>query len=230
MKPLATLSLKHWSSAIIVVVLVVTLAALGNHFKSNAQRERPNQIAEQAHERLIEKKTNSAIPNEPVAIVLARIKKGVVEIGKTFEDGDNDWTKGFTLRAQNISPKTITYIDVVYIFERPKGEANTELPPLVDSLTFGSLNLNPNQLKLGPKESTDLALPDSTHDILKKALAQAGYPSSIKRIRFYLSQVVFEDETMWSLGYWYQRDRTNGGNWIRIPTLGMRVGSVGNGR
>jgi hypothetical protein len=219
MNPLATLSIKEWGTAIIVVVLAITVAAVGNYFKTSAQRQGPDPRADRAYERLIEKTTNSAIPNEPVAITLAKTKKGAVEFGKAFKDEDNDWLKGFTLTAQNISQKAITYIDVTYSFERPKDDANSDQPRLVDTLTYGSLANKSKQMKLNPGESTDLVLADSTHDFLKKALAQAGYPPSIKHIKFYLSQVVFEDGTMWSLGYWYQRDPANAENWIRSVNL-----------
>jgi hypothetical protein len=55
-------------------------------------------------------------------------------------------------------------------------------------------------------------------------LAQLGYPPSAKHIKFYLSQVIFDDNTMWSLGYWYQRDPANSENWIVIPEVGKRIG------
>jgi hypothetical protein len=117
MKPLAALSLKEWGIGIIVVVLLITLAVMGNSLKSNAQRERPDPRADRANERLIQKTTNSAIRNEPVAITLVKTKKGEVQPGKAFKDDDSDWLKGFTLTAQNISQRTITYIDVTYSFE-----------------------------------------------------------------------------------------------------------------
>lgn len=101
MNPLATLSNKEWGTAIVVVVLVIAVAAVGNYFKTSAQLQGPDPRADRAYERLIEKRTNSAIPNEPVAITLAKTKKGVVEFGKAFKDEDNDWLKGFTLRAKN---------------------------------------------------------------------------------------------------------------------------------
>ena len=212
MDPLATLTYKEWGTAIIVVVLAITVAVVGNYFITSAQRQGPDPSADQAYERLIEKKRNSALPNEPVSITSVKTRKGVVQAGKKFDDADNDWIRGFTLTAKNISAKAITYIDVTYSFERSKVDADK--PPMVDTLTYGSLASKSNQVKLNPGESTDLVLADSTHDFLKKALAQAGYPSSVKHIKFYLSQVVFEDGTMWSLGYWYQRDPANPENWI----------------
>ena len=227
MNPLPILSNREWSPAIIIAVaFLFTVAALGNYLKTNAQRQESDPRADRAYERMIEKKDNSALPNEPVAITLAKTKNRTVEVGKPFKDEDNEWTKGLTLRAKNISQRSITYIDVSFSFERPKNDDTSERPPLVHSLIYGSLaSKRENQLKLlRPGESADLMLPDSTHDILKQALIEAGYPASIKHIKFYLSQVVFEDGSMWSLGYWYQKDPANPENWIPIPEIGKSVG------
>lgn len=174
MKPLATLSIAQRTVvAMFVVVFVITVAALSD-FKTDAQRERPDQRAERATERLIQKSTNSAIPNEPVTFVMVKTKKGEVQTGKRFDDADDDWLKGFTVRAQNNSQRNITYIDVTFSFERPKADANK--PVLADTLVFGSPKNSPNQVKLRPGESTDLSLADSSHDLLKSSLAQLGYP------------------------------------------------------
>jgi hypothetical protein len=220
MNPLETLSIKEWGTGIIVVILAIAVAAVGSYFKTSAQR--PDQKADRASERLIEKRTNSAIPNEPVAITLAKTGKGAVPFNKPFKDDNSDWLKGFTLTAKNISQRTITYIDVTYSFVRSKGDANSDQPALVDTLTFGSLANN--QKKLNPGDSTELVLSDATHDFLKAGLSQLGYPSSPKHIRFYVSQVIFEDGTMWSLGYWYQRDPADAQKWIRIPEVGKNAG------
>lgn len=224
MKPLATLSLKGWGSGIIVVALTITLAALGNNLKSNAQGEKPNPKADRTNERLIQKTTNSATRNEPVEFTLVKTKKRDVQPGKAFEDADNDWLKGFTVRAQNTSQRTITYIDVTFSFERTKGDANSDQPRLIDTLIYGSMSNTPNQAKLRPGESADLVLSDSRLDVLKQILAQTGYPASIRHIKFFLGQVIFEDGTMWSLGHWYQRDPKNAEKWIEIPEVAKRVG------
>lgn len=221
MNPLATLTRKDWGTAIIVAILAITVAAIGNVFKTSAQRQGADSKAERGSERLIEKKRNSVIPIEPVVITLVKTKKGVVRAGRKFDDPDNDWVRGLTLTAKNITQRTITYIDVSYSFERPKDDAAK--PRLVDTLTFGSLSSNSSQ-KLTPGESVDLVVSDMVHDFLKEALAKAGYPASVNRIKFYLSQVVFEDGMMWSLGYWYKRDPANPENWISLPEIAKNVG------
>jgi hypothetical protein len=227
MKALAPLSItQRIIVAMFVVVFVITVVALSD-FKTDAQRERVDQRAERATERLIQKSTNSAVSNEPVEFVLVKTKKGEVQTGKRFDDPDEDWLKGFTVRAQNNSQRNITYIDVTFSFERPKADANK--PVLADTLIFGSLKNSPNQVKLKPGETTDLSLADLSHDFLKSSLAQLGYPPSAKHIEFYLSQVVFDDNTMWSLGYWYQRDRANPDNWIMIQEVG-KSGRPGRNR
>lgn len=224
MKPLATLFLKDWDSGIIVVALTITLAALANNLKSNAQGEKPNPKADRTNERLIQKTTNSAIRNEPVEFTLVKTKKRDVQPGKAFEDADNDWLKGFTVRAQNTSQRTITYIDVTFSFKRAKDGANSDQPRLIDTLIHGSMSNTPNQAKLRPGESADLVLSDSRLDVLKEILAKTGYPASIKHIKFFLGQVIFEDGTMWSLGHWYQRDPKNAEKWIEIPEVAKRDG------
>jgi hypothetical protein len=224
MNPLASWSIREWGTATIAVVLVIT--AIGfNKFNTSAQEQGTDPRPDRANERIIEKGTNSAVPNEPVEITLAKTKKGVVKFGKPFNDEDNDWLKGFTLTAKNIYHKAITYIDVTYSFERPKDDVNRDQLRLVDTLTYGRLASKPGDMQLKPGESTDLVLTDSRHDFLKNVLVQAGYPPSIKHIKFYLAQVIFEDGTMWSLGYWYRRDPTNAENWIPVVETGKEVGS-----
>ena len=229
MNPIATLSTKEWGTAIVVAILAITAAVVGSYFKTSAQRQATDPRADRAYERLIEKRTNSAIRNEPVEITLAKTRKGAVEFNRAFKDQDNDWLKGFTLTAKNISQRPITFIDVTYSFERPKDQDNSNQPALINTLTFGSIGKNANQAKLNPGESTELVLDDATHDFLQQALGKAGYTTSVQRIRFYLSQVIFADGTMWSLGYWYQRDPANAENWIRIPEVGKKVGPGKNG-
>src|SRR2546429_2639055 len=82
----------------------------------------------QNQERIIERRSTSLSPNEPVKITTVKTKKGKVEIGKKFLDAD-DWFKELTIQVENTSGKKIIYIRIEISFERPEETAYE--PPLV---------------------------------------------------------------------------------------------------
>ncbi len=54
-----------------------------------------------------------------------------------------------------------------------------------------------------------------------------AHPASINRLQMYLSEVIFEDDTMWVNGYWFRRDPRDPQNWIRIQREGALRGPPG---
>jgi hypothetical protein len=165
-------------------------------------------ITQQGQERLIEKRSTSPLPNEPVKLVAVKTKRGKVETGKKFLDDDDAWFKGLAIQVENTSEKNIAYINISISFERPD-EAASE-PPLVHSLIYGS-RLLPTGNSAQPKplakgETVELILSDATYGKLKPVLTKLKYPSSIKHIQVYVSEVIFDDNTSWSAGRTFRRD------------------------
>lgn len=158
------------------------------------------------------KKKNSVGPEEPVDITLVRTKKGVVEFGREFDDDDVDWIRGLRLTVKNKSIKNINYVKFHLYFERPKGDSS---PPLLHSIVYGS-KASPSKVPriLAPDRAVDLTLPGSSYDAIKRALSRLGYSAVANHVEIALAEVVFDDDSMWSNGYWFRRDPTDRQNWI----------------
>lgn len=178
--------------------------------------------AGQEQERIIEKRLNSVTPNEPVSLGVVRTKKGIVEIGKKFK-AEDDWLKGLTVRVNNVSDKDIRYISVNFSFERPEDHETADDPPLVHSLTYGSRTRTPDDATqsrrkgtLAPGDSVEISLPDETYEVLERALKKLKYPPGVKRLRMYLTEVIFDDGTAWVSGYWFRSDPENPD--MRVPS------------
>jgi hypothetical protein len=191
----------------IIVILVIFLPTLG--------------ITTQSQERIIEKRSTSATPDEPVKITIVKTKKGVVGLGEKFQD-DDEWFKGLIIKVENSSGKNITYINIEISFERPQDNDTIHEPPLVHSLTYGSrisLTGNPAQFevnRLVPGETVDLVLSDIKYDRLKTILNKLKYPPSIKHLQMYIGEVIFDDNTSWSAGHMFRRDPNDPEKWIPL--------------
>ena len=175
-----------------------------------------------AQTRSIQKKKNSATDDNPVDLVSFKTKhQGKLPLGKSFED-DDEWIQGLTITAKNVSTKNAAYISVYVFFERPQNSAGSSDPPLLYQLVYGSKVFpSPTVAKpLAPGDSADLILGDSSYESIKGALRQLGYPPSIRHLQMYVSEVIFDDDTMWTNGYWFRRNSTNPQNWIPIERIG----------
>ena len=197
--------------AVFIVSALIYAASTG--VRGNLLRPLP----QASRDRIIERKTNAATGDEPVEITLVKTKrKSGLAFGRTFQD-DDEWFQGVTITAKNVSTKNITYINIHFTFDRPDDSEGNANPPLVHSLVFGTKNATASQKeRLAPGSSVALSLGDLTYASLKRALAKLGYPSSLKRVQMNLSEVAFDDDTLWANGYWFRRDPTDPQNWIRI--------------
>jgi hypothetical protein len=201
-------------------LVIIVVAGWATYNGARGQNKKDNSGL--GDDRIIEKKSNSAIQNEPVEITVAKTKKGTVPFGRPFKDDDDEWTKGLTLTVKNVSSKNVVYIEIRFSFERPQDDANSAQPPLVHSLFYGTSAPAPDsELKvLAPDDSVNMMLADETFESLKRALVKVGY-TKVKRLRVYLSQVIFQDGSMWLLGKWYRRDPANPQTWLDIPAAGV---------
>lgn len=168
-------------------------------------------------DRLIEKRVNSADQSEPIEMTLVRTKKTIRRFGHKFID-DPEWVKGLTVTVKNTSKKTVTYISVQLTFVRPAITENSDEPPLAHSLVFGSkdVEISKRMKLLAPNDSTDLVLSDRSYGALNVALRKLGYSDALNHLQIYLAQVVFNDDTMWTNGYWFKRLPSNPDVWLPI--------------
>ncbi|MEO7971150.1 MAG: hypothetical protein ABI698_07620 [bacterium] len=216
--------------SLVVLIFLTGIVGLRQSYKVTAQRNPPasklgqGEIGPQrfqdsldTQDRIIEKRSNSAFPNEPVEIIVVRTKKINRRFGEKFKD-DDEWVQGLSVTVKNISSKNATYINVHVSFERPEESEAAAEPTLVHSLVFGTKSPptgKPLQV-LAPSTTIDISLPDHTYAALKGALKKVGYPASIEHVELYLTEVLFEDGTMWADGYLFRRDPANQDNWIPV--------------
>jgi len=97
-------------------------------------------------------------------------------------------------------------------------------PPLVDSLSFGSKvhRIADSLPHIAPGGSVDLTLTDASYQALQRALVKLGYAQDTRRLKVYLSDVVFDDDTMWTAGYWFRRDSSSPEKWVLIENRMIR--------
>ena len=146
---------------------------------------------------------------EPVRIVAVKTKnKEDIEIGRVFDE-DDDWLDGFTVTVANNYDKTITAMAIHMVFRREAGDTR---PPLGMDLHFGPspiareyVHRNPNKVvKIG--KTADLRLSSENYKSLKRGFEQTGYPSSIKRVELVITEVGFEDGSVFDSGSFYLQD------------------------
>jgi len=200
----------------IALTLTVISAAFGGGTHHKLTQIALSATTQNSHDRVIEKKKNSRDPHEPVEIVSVKTKvKTDREFGKTFTD-DDDWFKGLRIKVKNVSGKQVQYVKIDLLFEPSGDTQNSESPPLLHSLAYGTKGRRASNdgILVLPGDNVELDLDDSTHAHLKRALAKIGYAEILNRLSMYVSVVIFDDDTMWTNGIWFRRDPTNAENWI----------------
>lgn len=98
------------------------------------------------------------------------------------------------------------------VFRREPGDTR---PPFARELHFGPSPIareyiyrNPNKvIKVG--KTADLRLSPHNYKILKRDFEQTGYPSSIKRVELVITEVGFEDGSVFDSGTFYLQDPAN---------------------
>ena len=149
---------------------------------------------------------------EPVKIVGVKTKnKEHIEIGRAFDE-DDDWLDGFTITVANNYDKTITAMTINMVFRREAGDTR---PPVAKELHFGPspiareyLNRDPNKvIRVG--KTGDLYLSPHNYQILKRNFEQTGYPVSIRRVELVITEVGFEDGSLFDSGTFYIQDPAN---------------------
>jgi hypothetical protein len=163
--------------------------------------------ASQEHERVVDK---DEFDNAPVSITAVKTKKGFVEVGKKFSD-EEDWLRSFTVRVKNTSGKNVSYVSVMVIFPRPKGQEGSEVAPFGDSIRYGGDALSSPSVPGGvpvipPDETVDITWSERSYDANLLLLEKLKYPKSLKKVRVYVEEVGFQDGTVWSGGRFFKRD------------------------
>lgn len=166
---------------------------------------------------------------EPVSIVAVKTKnKENIETGKAFAE-DDDWLDGFTVTVANNYNKTVTAMAIHLVFRRELGDTR---PPMSMDLHFGPspiareyVHRDPNRvIKVG--KTADLRLSSQNYKILKRDFEQTGYTKSIKQVDLVITEVGFEDGSVFDSGSYYSQDRAN----PQDPTKKIPVSEPPSGR
>lgn len=160
--------------------------------------------------------------NEPLEITDLKIKDKKVKFKEKFE-GDDDWFRDLKVDVKNISDKTVVFIDLTLIF--PINEAVPQDVPSSDHLLYGhyppmpgeAFTLHPDQPSLKPGDTATLRLKD--YESTRKFLNLTGKPQSIKEFEIEISEVYFDNETMWRKGSWYKRNPNAPSQWLPMQRL-----------
>lgn len=169
-------------------------------------------FAQQEKERLLERYVHQ---KEPLRIKAIKGKKGMINISKKFLD-DDDWLKGLSISLENISEKSITYIQLEIEFPRPD-----DVPPLVFPVVYGQGLLPDSESTvkspaIKPGEEVVLSLSQEAYAVLKQSLDEEKYSKSIKHAIVDLRSVIFDDGIMWRAGRLMKRDPNDPRRWISI--------------
>jgi hypothetical protein len=168
---------------------------------SSAQSQQPDRIV-----------VRKPWPVEPVRVVAVKTKnKENIEIGKAFDE-DDDWLDEFTITVANNYDKTVTAMTIHMVFRREQGDTR---PPMAMDLHFGPspiareyMHRDPNKVVKAGK-TAKLRLSSQNYKILKRDFEQTGYRSSIKTVELVITEVGFEDGSVFDSGSFYLQDPAN---------------------
>lgn len=172
----------------------------------------------QVQERLIGKIPWKA---EPVKIQKLGTKGNEIEIGKKFVE-DDDWLNDLKATVKNTSNKVITRIEFQLSFPRPSG---SESPTYVVSMIYGTDPSDKdfdNLKEVRPGEVAEVKLVQSNVPLIKKDLADLGYPQPVTHAELKLESVTFIDGSMWSSDMIFYPDPANPKNKINPQRYPMK--------
>src|SRR6185295_7638259 len=76
-------------------------------------------------------------PNAPVTVVDIKSKGKERPLNSKFNEEDDDWLVGLSVRLKNVSSKNIVYVETLLQFPQPENVPSTEEPPLAIPLSYG---------------------------------------------------------------------------------------------
>jgi hypothetical protein len=199
----------HFNTTLISSILLLSISGIARQ---------PQEQTIKGEERVVEKLSRKLAP---LNVKVIKTKRGKVSLGRKFVDDDEDWFRGLSVVLENTSGKTITYVDVGFLFPKEEGGTGKTLP-LYESLSYGHhpeapseavLNMQPLALRSGEKITATLA--DSKYSEVRDSLTQLGYNQSIKTMKFNLQEVYFEDGSGWSSGTYFPQPRNGSGGFIK---------------
>jgi hypothetical protein len=179
-------------------------------------------------ERLI---TESKFKAQPIEIVGVRVNENRVELDRSFTNPDKDWLRHLSFDVRNISNKTITYVQMRLLFERPGSNGLPCVFPLIrgidsvfrrldSALTGKTSPPDPNDavraILVRPGDSVSLSFSDKTYDGLQRFLKDVNWEGEVYSVKLYLSRVIFDDGTIWMKGTEVKPDPLNPSKFLPV--------------
>lgn len=158
--------------------------------------------------------------SEPIVITGVKVNGQAVLFDQNFA-ADDDWIKTLVVSVKNRSDKRILYFSTDLFLPPVPG---TQSQASVFNLSYGNYGLlwghapSPAERLVGlaPGESIDIGLTGRQLENFRKFFEAIGRPK-LEKVSLQFSQILFEDDTMWSLQGPFIRDPKDSGKWIASP-------------
>jgi len=131
-------------------------------------------------------------------------------------EANNDWLRQLTLQLQNVSGKTITYVEIHLTFPQTANEKGRI------GLHQIYLGIDPDrkftrpEIRFAPNDTIELPVAKEIDEI--KKLVETRLPlTQVFEVEVEVHAVLFDDGTMFQAGVMYQRDPNEPKKWIPIP-------------
>lgn len=203
---------------VISICLVISALALANTNLNGVIRFAKSTVPflPQTIEREVQQERPN--PKDPVELVEIKVQGKAVRIKEKFLE-DAEWIKKTGFKLKNRFSKTISYIQVNIDFP----ETETSGIMFQQQLFLGRHPVygkptQPQPLSLQPNESLDVSLA-SEFDSIKRMIERRHSPiGSISKILIRLSDVGFDDGTIYAAGAFFKKnpDTNSPNKWIQI--------------
>lgn len=136
--------------------------------------------------------------DEPIRILSQKTKGKTIEFGKKFLEED-DWLRGLTVTARNVSDKPISRIELSLAFPRPEGTSE-DIPTYTVGMFYGR---DPSDAdakshkQILPGENVEVKLLEVNLPFIRADLESLGYPEKVTHAQILVSSVTFNDGTEW---------------------------------
>ena len=175
----------------------------------------PAQADAQMRQRHVEQDLSLLAVPRPVEVAEIAVGGRVVSAGQPFY-ADEDWLRGLTIKARNISRLPVTYAEFRLVVKPPGPGGIIGLLLKYGRLPAGSptsAEAAPRDAAVKPGEFFQLSLSVRLYDHVLKSLSGGGRKDSFERARISLGFVVFEGGRAWRNGSMSRRDGANPRRW-----------------
>ncbi|HEX4945713.1 MAG TPA: hypothetical protein VFZ34_03585 [Blastocatellia bacterium] len=207
-QPLATITIVTFS--LVVGALTVVKPSLARC----ARLSKPA-VLQEAEREVLQERPN---PKDPVELIEINVQGKVVRVKEKFYE-DSEWIKKTSLKLKNKYTKTIAFIQVNVDFpETATSGIMMQEQYLLGRHPVDGVPKNQTPLSLKPNELLEVPLA-TEFERIKRMIERRHSPiGSISKILIRLSDIGFEDGTVYAAGAFFKKnpDEHSPQKWIRI--------------